>query len=151
MKPTRVIMAALLAICAIGFSNPAESKSFTLAVSSDGTDGGILSKSEPDVTQLKIVTYAKRPGRAKPTAWGIDSTYIGPGEIEKLIKVDIYLDSMSRISSIKITRESNVGDIITILFNDVLELSIETLKKGVKKPSKKTPITIYSAGSVTFP
>lgn len=111
----------------------------------------ILSKSEPEVTQLKILRANSHAGRGKPTAWGVDSSYIGPGEIRKLRSVDIYLDSEHRISAVKISRESNLGDIITILVTNVVEISIETVKEGIKKLSQKTIITVHTGDSLTFP
>lgn len=111
----------------------------------------VLSKSEPKVTQLKISHAGSATGGAKDSAWGVDSSYVGPGEIEKLVGVDIYIDDYKRIALVKITRISNVGDTITILFTNVLELSIQTLKPGTKRPHQKTPITIHTADSLTFP
>lgn len=113
----------------------------------------VLSKSHPNVTQLRIILAGPVAGAAKytATAWGVDASYIGPGEIEKLLGVDIYLDDEKRIEAVKITRLSNTGETITMLFTNVLELSIQTLKDGVSRPHKKTPITIHTADSLTFP
>jgi len=111
----------------------------------------VLSESIAKVTQLKIVLSTPDKDRARPTAWGVDSTYIGPGDIKRLLGVDIYLDSRYRIASVKVTRESTTGDVITLLFNDVLEISVETLKKNPSLPHKDTRITIHSPGSITFP
>ncbi len=116
-----------------------------------GSAAKVLSKSHPNVTQLRITLAGPLAGAAKNTAWGVDASYIGPGEIDKLLGVDIYLDDEKRIEAVKITRLSNTGETITMLFTNVLELSIQTLKDGVNRPHKKTPITIHTADGLTFP
>lgn len=128
-------------------------------------EGGVISQSKAKVTQLKIVHSASGSAGVKtvkprksakgapsqPTAWGIYSDYIGPGDINRLIGIDIYLDSYNRISFIKVTRESYTGDLVTSIFTGVSELSIQTLKPGAKRPYKETPIIIRTADSITFP
>jgi hypothetical protein len=103
------------------------------------------------VTQLKIVHTGQAGGSSAPSSWGIDSNYIGPGDIARLIAVDIYLDNEKRIAYIKITRESYTGDLVTFLFSDVKEISIQTLKPGDKRPHKKVPVSVHTADSLTFP
>lgn len=110
-----------------------------------------LSGKTVEVTQLKIVHTGNISGSPTPSSWGINSNYIGPGDITRLIAVDIYLDSEQRIAYIKITRESYTGDLVTFLFSDVKEISIQTLKPGAKRQHKKVPISIYTADSLTFP
>lgn len=110
----------------------------------------VLSKSVVKVTQVRVIHSAKDTA-VNPTAWGIDSSYIGPGDIRRLQGIDIYLDSYNRIAAVKFTRTTTIGDTVTQLFNDVLELSIETIKQGSEKPSQETPITIHSADGLTFP
>ena len=121
---------------------------------------GVISKSTVKVTQLKIehsggniirpqpVKPAK-PGvpPSQPTAWGIFSNYVGPGDINRLRSVDIYLDSYNRISTVKIIRESYTGDIVTSIFTGVREFSVQTLKPGARRPYKQTTITIRTAFS----
>lgn len=111
----------------------------------------VLSKSVVKVTQVRVVHAARDTAALNPTAWGIDSSYIGPGDIRRLQGIDIYLDSYNRIAVVKFTRTTTIGDTVTQLFNDVLELSIETVKPGSEKPSQETPITIHSADGLTFP
>jgi hypothetical protein len=113
-------------------------------------DAKVLSKSVVKVTQVRVV-HAARDTAVNPTAWGIDSSYIGPGDIRRLLGIDVYLDSYNRIAAVKFTRTTTTGDTVTQLFNDVLELSIETIKPGSEKPSQETPITIHSADGLTFP
>lgn len=110
----------------------------------------VLSKSVAKVTQVRVIHSAK-DASTNPAAWGIDSSYIGPGDIRRLQGIDIYLDAYNRISSVKFTRTTTTGDTVTQLFNDVLELSIETIKPGSEKPSQETPITIHTADGLTFP
>ena len=110
----------------------------------------VLSKSVVKVTQVRVIHSAKDTA-VNPTAWGIDSSYIGPGDIRRLQGIDVYLDSYNRIAAVKFTRTTTIGDTVTQLFNDVLELSIETIKPGSEKPSQETPITIHSADGLTFP
>ena len=110
-----------------------------------------LSHSEPLVTQLKIVHSGTGITEKTPTSWGINSNYIGPGDINRLVSVDIYLDGEKRIAYIKIKRETYTGDVATLLFSDVKEISIQTLLKGSKKPAKKVKISVYTADSLTFP
>jgi hypothetical protein len=110
----------------------------------------VLSKSVVKVTQVRVI-HSARDTAVNPTAWGIDSSYIGPGDIRRLQGIDVYLDSYNRIAAVKFTRTTTIGDTVTQLFNDVLELSIETIKQGSEKPSQETPITIHSADGLTFP
>lgn len=126
---------------------------------------GVISRSKEKVTQVKIVhtgsssteinsgkpLISAEGAPSQPTAWGISSNYIGPGDINKLMGIDIYLDSESRISIIKVTRESYTGDLVTSIFTGVSELSIQTLKPGANRPYKETPIIIRTADSLTFP
>lgn len=123
----------------------------TLGFLASPADAGVLSETVAKVTQLKVVLAKPYAKETKPTAWGIDSTYIGPGDVRRLLGVDIYLDGYNRVSSVKITRESPTGDVITLLFNDVLELSVETVKSGAGRQFKETRITIHTADSLTFP
>lgn len=48
-------------------------------------------------------------------------------------------------------REAYTGDIVTSVFTDVVEFSIQTLKPGARRPYKETPITIRTADGLTFP
>lgn len=130
-----------------------------------GAQAGVISQSKEKVTQVKIVHSGsgsdnittgilgknKRGAPSQPTAWGVYSNYIGPGDINKLVGIDIYLDSEYRISFIKVTRESYTGDLVTSIFTNVSELSIQTLKSESKRPYKETPIIIRTADSLTFP
>jgi hypothetical protein len=113
-------------------------------------DARVLSKSLVKVSQVRVV-HAAKDTAINPTAWGIDSGYIGPGDIRRLQGIDIYLDTYNRIAAVKFTRNTTTGDTVTQLFNDVLELSIETIKPGSEKPSQEIPITVHSADSLTFP
>lgn len=123
-----------------------------LALSGAPAGAETLSETVAKVVQLKITLSRPYTEQGKPTAWGIDSTYIGPGDIRRLLGVDIYLDSYNRISLVKVTRESPTGDVITLLFNDVLELSVETLKDGSRgRQFKETRITIHTTSDLTFP
>ncbi|MBI4666349.1 MAG: hypothetical protein HY751_08075 [Nitrospinae bacterium] len=113
-------------------------------------DAKVLSRSAPKVTQVRIVHAVKDPA-AQPSSWGIDSSFIGPGDIRRLVSIDIYLDSYSRIAAVKIVRQTTVGDTVTQLFADVTELSIETLKEGADRPFKDVPVTVQTADGLTFP
>lgn len=110
----------------------------------------VLSKSVVKVAQVRVV-HAAKDTAINPTAWGVDSGYIGPGDIKRLQGIDIYLDTYNRITSVKFTRNTTLGDTVTQLFNDVMELSIETIKPGSEKPSQEIPITVHSADGLTFP
>ena len=115
---------------------------------------GVISQSKPKITQVKIVHSGqdiKSSGPAQPDSWGIASNYIGPGDINRLRAIDIYLDSYNRISAVKVTRESYTGDLVTSVFTDVLELGIQTLQPGASRPSKETPVTIRTADGLVFP
>ena len=133
---------------------------------------GVLSKSTAKITQLRIVhsgpssqlggmvqsggagLAGKTPGvdsAAQPGAWGVFSDYIGPGDINRLLGVEVYLDTYHRIAAVKVSRESYNGDVVTSLFTDIVELSIQTLQPGSTRPSKDTPITIRTADGLTFP
>ncbi len=109
-----------------------------------------FSRSEADVTQVKIVTG---PGStsSKTTAWGIDSTYIGPGDVNRLVSIDLYLDNEGRVGFVRIVRLTVVGDRVTQLFANVQELSIQTLPDGATRPHKKIPITVRSMDELSFP
>ncbi len=113
--------------------------------------GKTVSTSNVKATQIRIVQSDRAQPYKPATAWGIDSRYIGPGEIRKLISIDIYLDAENRISTVKVIRETNVGDKVTLLFNDVLELSIQSLGAGKMRPHKEIPITVRTADELTFP
>ena len=114
---------------------------------------GVLSESTAKVTQLRIVHAGKgnlaKP--AQPDAWGTTSDYIGPGDIHKVMGVEIYLDTEQRISAIKIKRESYAGDIVTSIFTRVIEFSVQTLKEDVNRPHNVVSIKILTADSITFP
>jgi len=132
-----------------------------LALSGPGAaEAKKLSSSKPKVTQLRIIHMGQGPARitpqtaggpSQPTAWGITSNYIGPGDIRRLQGITIYVDAENRITAVKIVRESYNGDMVTSIFTKVVELSIQTLQPGMERPHKETPITIYTADSVTFP
>lgn len=124
----------------------------SLALSISPAEAKILSQLVAKVKQMKISLYRPDTGRDKPTAWGIESTYIGPGDIRRLLGVDIYMDAESRVTAVKVTRESATGDVMTLLFTDVLEISVETVKDGaVGRQYKETRITIHTADDLTFP
>lgn len=129
-------MALIAVALALATGHPAEAKA--------------LSKSLVKVAQVRVV-HSARDTAINPTAWGIDSSYIGPGDIKRLQGIDIYLDSYNRITAVKFTRNTTLGDTVTQLFNDVMELSIETIKPGSEKPSQEIPITVHGADGLTFP
>lgn len=153
------VMAAALALA---ISPPAQAK--------------VLSKSTAKITQLRIVhsgpssstgelaaparpggaglagkTYGGLDKPAQPGAWGVYSDYIGPGDINRLLGIELFLDSYNRIAVVKVSRESYNGDIVTSLFTGIVEFSIQTLKPGSNRPSKKTPIIIRTADGLTIP
>ncbi len=139
----------------------AVSAAFCLTVAITATaESKVLSQSKAKVTQLKIVhsetqearvDYSATGSATQPDAWGVYSNYIGPGDINRLGEVVIYLDLYNNISAVKITRESYNGDTVTSIFTQVKEFSIQTLKPGTKRPYKETTITIKTADSITFP
>ncbi|MDH5636972.1 MAG: hypothetical protein OEZ04_00605 [Nitrospinota bacterium] len=140
-------------------------------------DAGVLSKSTAKITQLRIVhsgpsssmgeaasfrargggqglagkSHPALDGPSNPGTWGVYSDYIGPGDINRLLSIEVYLDSYNRIAAVKISRESYTGDIVTSLFTGIVEFSIQTLKPGSSRPSKKTSITVRTADGITFP
>ncbi|MDH5510586.1 MAG: hypothetical protein OEZ32_09565 [Nitrospinota bacterium] len=139
-------------------------------------EAGVLSKSTARITQLRIVhsgpssssgeaasfrasggqgiagkSHPAPGGLVNPGTWGVYSDYIGPGDINRLLGIDVYLDSYNRIAAIKVSRESYTGDIVTSLFTGIVEFSIQTLKPGSNRPSKETPITVRTADGITFP
>lgn len=125
-----------------------------LLAAGSAAQAGVISQSKPKITQVKIVHAGqdiKTAGPAQPDAWGIASNYIGPGDINRLRAIDIYLDSYSRISAVKVTRESYTGDLVTSVFTQVLELGIQTLQPGATRASKETPVTIRTADGLVFP
>ena len=142
---------------------------------------GVLSSSKVKITQLRIIHSGPsmaagelaRPGSAyggakdrqglagktytglnqpsQPSAWGVYSDYIGPGDINRLISVELYLDTYNRISAVKVTRESYTGDMVVSIFTGVVEFSIQTLKPGSDRPSKETEVIIRTADSLSIP
>jgi hypothetical protein len=144
-----------------------------MALAATPAGAGVLSKSTVKVTQLRIVhsgpssSFGEQakvggPGLAgsahpgidaagQPGAWGVYSDYIGPGDINRLRGVEIYLDAYNRIAAVKVSRESYNGDVVTSLFTDIVEFSIQTLQAGSTRPSKDTPIVIRTADGLTFP
>lgn len=123
-----------------------------IAVTPTIAQAGLLSKQEVSVTQLKIVTSNGVAAPLKRTAWGIESNYIGPGDIRRLQRIDIYLDDEHRISFVKVTRTTYTNDTATLLFSQVQELSIQTLAAtGSTRPHQRLTIAIHTADSFTFP
>ncbi|MBF0170054.1 MAG: hypothetical protein HQK87_03020 [Nitrospinae bacterium] len=121
-----------------------------LLLTTIAADAKTFSKSESDVTQVMIVT-GPATSVTKTTAWGIDSTYIGPGDINRLVSIDIYLDNEGKIGFVRIVRLTTVGDQVTQLFADVRELSIQTLAAGTNRPHKRIPISVRSMDELKFP
>jgi hypothetical protein len=110
----------------------------------------VLSKSTANVTQVKIV-HGGAGESARTSSWGIDSTYIGPGDVNRLVSIDVYLDGERRIAAVKVVRQTVVGDTVTLLFSDVRELSVQTLGEGATRPHHPTPITVRTADDLSFP
>ncbi len=125
---------------------------FSLIIVSTAS-AGVISESTAKITQLKIIHLGQgnQIAPSQPDAWGISSDRIGPGDIRKLIGVEVYIDAEQRISAVKVTRESYTGDMVTSIFTGVVEFSIQVLKEGANRPHKVAPITILTADSITFP
>jgi len=121
-------------------SGPSSSAGEAAAFRSGGGGPGLAGKTHPALD-----------GPAMPGVWGVYSDYIGPGDINRLLGVEVYLDSYNRIAAVKVSRESYNGDIVTSIFTGIVEFSIQTLKPGSDRPSKETPITVRTADGITIP
>ncbi len=133
------------------FINATLAALITTAILGSPASAEIFSDKQADLTQVKIVLGGNNANNSKPTAWGIDSNYIGPGDITRLRKIEIYLDDEKRLTAIKITRETYTGDIATLLFTDVKEFSIMRLKKGSRRAHQTVQITVRSTDSLSIP
>jgi len=146
-------------------------------MTSAAAQAGVLSKSTAKITQLRIVHDGPSSsagemaaagqasggsglagkaipglgGASQPGAWGVYSDYIGPGDINRLRSIELFLDTYNRIAAVKVSRESYNGDIVTSIFTGIVEFSIQTLQPGSDRPSKETQIIIRTADGLTIP
>ena len=123
----------------------------TLFLFAGMADAKVISSKTAKVTQVKIVQTSPGAGPKSATSWGIDSNYIGPGDITRLQSIDIYLDSENRIGAVKIRRLSYDNQHVSSLFQGVSEFSIQTLPPNSKLPHKEIEIAVKSMDELALP
>lgn len=119
-----------------------------------GPIGSVEAKGSRQVKVLELKIISDAPNRASaltPTSWGVDSSYIGRGEISRLKSVEIFLDNEGRIVLVKVKRLTLVNELVTSFFPGAQEVSIKEAAANYKGPYGLVSMSVKNISELTFP
>ena len=111
----------------------------------------VISKRVARIYQIRIYQRGPKMGGPQQTYWNLNVNYIGPGDLNNLISLEVFVNNRMEVEAVKIVRKTYDRKVVTSLLRNVSELSIEYVPPGSPVRGKDLPITVLTMDELKLP
>jgi len=137
MKRLFLTVIALFLVSWAGWSSPAQAK--------------VISKRVARIYQIRVYQQGAKAGGPQKTYWNLNVNYIGPGGLNNLLSLEIFVNNRMEVEAVKIVRKTYDGKIVTSLLRNVSELSIEYVPPKSPVRGKDLQVTVLTMDELKLP
>jgi hypothetical protein len=137
MKKLLIVCLAVAVLLGIGFRSPAAAK--------------VISKRVARIYQIRIYQRGPKAGGPTQTYWSLNVNYVGPGDLNNLLSLEVFVNNRMEVEAVKIVRKTYDRKVVTSLLRDILDLSIEYVPPGSPVRGKDLPITVLTMDELKLP
>ena len=111
----------------------------------------VISKRVARIYQIRIYQQGFKAGGPQKTYWNLNVNYIGPGDLNNLLSLEIFVNNRMEVEAVKIVRKTYDRKIVTSLLRHVSELSIEYVPPKSPVRGKDLEVTVLTMDELKFP
>ncbi len=137
MKRLFLTAVILFLVAGGGWSSPARAK--------------VISKRVARIYQIRVYQQGAKAGGPQKTYWNLNVNYIGPGDLNNLLSLEIFVNNRMEVEAVKIVRKTYDRKIVTSLLRNVSELSIEYVPPGSPVRGKDLQVTVLTMDELKLP
>ncbi len=137
MKKSLIIGLSIMAFLGSLWGSPAGAK--------------VISKQVARIYQIRVYQQGAKTGGVQKTYWDLNVNYVGPGDLNNLISLEIFVNNRMEVEAVKIVRKTYDRKVVTSLLRHVTELSIEYVPPGSPVRGKDLPVTVLTMDDLKLP
>ena len=111
----------------------------------------VISKRVARIYQIRVYQQGAKAGGPQKTYWNLNVNYIGPGDLNNLLSLEIFVNNRMEVEAVKIVRKTYDKKIVTSLLRNVSELSIEYVPPGSPVRGKDLQVTVLTMDELKLP
>jgi len=111
----------------------------------------VISKRVARIYQIRVYQLGSKKGGPQKTYWDLNVNYVGPGDLNNLLSLEVFVNNRMEVEAVKIVRKTYDRKVVTSLLRNVTELSIEYVPPGSPVRGKDLPITILTMDELKLP
>lgn len=111
----------------------------------------VISKRVARIYQIRVYQQGVKAGGVQKTYWDLNVNYVGPGDLNNLISLEIFVNNRMEVEAVKIVRKTYDRKVVTSLLRHVTELSIEYVPPGSPVRGKDLPVTVLTMDDLKLP
>ena len=111
----------------------------------------VISKRVARIYQIRIYQRGPKMGGPQKTYWDLNVNYIGPGDLNNLLSLEIFVNNRMEVEAVKIVRKTYDRKVVSSLLRNVSELSLEYVPPGSPVRGKDLPITVLTMDELKVP
>ena len=111
----------------------------------------IISRKVAKIYQIRIYQQGAKTGGPQPTYWNLNVNYVGPGDLNNLLSIEVFVNNRMEVEAVKIVRKTYDRKVVTSLLRNITELSIEYVPPGSPVRGKNLPVTVLTMDELKLP
>ncbi len=112
----------------------------------------VISRRIAKIYQIQIYQRGPKTGGPKQKVyWAYNVNYIGPGNLNNLLSLEIFVNNRMEVEAVKIVRRTYNRTVLTSLLRNITELSIEYVPPGSPVRGKNLPVTVLTMDELKLP
>lgn len=111
----------------------------------------VISRRVARIYQIRVYQQGAKTGGPQKMYWDLNVNYVGPGDLNNLISLDVFVNNRMEVEAVKIVRKTYDRKVVTSLLRNVTELSIEYVPPGSPVRGKDLPVTVLTMDELKLP
>ena len=111
----------------------------------------VISRRVARIYQIRIYQQGMKSGGPQKTYWNLNVNYVGPGDLNNLLSLEVFVNNRMEVEAVKIVRKTYDRKVVTSLLRNISELSIEYVPPGSPVRGKDLPITVLTMDELKLP
>ena len=111
----------------------------------------VISRRVARIYQIRVYQQGAKTGGPQKTYWDLNVNYVGPGDLNNLLSLDVFVNNRMEVEAVKIVRKTYDRKVVTSLLRNVTELSIEYVPPGSPVRGKDLPVTVLTMDELKLP
>ncbi len=111
----------------------------------------IISKRVAKIYQIRVYQQGTKTGGPQQTYWTLNVNYVGPGDLNNLLSLEVFVNNRMEVEAVKIVRKTYDRKVVSSLLRNITELSIEYVPPGSPVRGKMLPVTVLTMDELKLP